>query len=215
MYNHLEKYRLITNKQHCFRKHFSCTTQILSLVHDLCQAINAKGQTDIIFLDFSKAFDKVSHRKLLQKLNSYGFRGQSHSWIRSFSSSRTQAVVMNGDWSFPCEVLSGVPQGTVLAPILFLIYINGIVDGLQSNINLFADDCAVYHKIETEEDNKLVQDDLNLLHNWGIRWNMDFNVSKCFSMMVTLYRNVIPCNYHINGVPVQNVDSYYFQNAVE
>ena len=208
MYNHLEK--LITNKQHGFRKHFSCTTQLLALVHDLCQAINAKGQTDIIFLDFSKAFDTVSHRKLLQKVNSYGFRGQSHFWIRRFSSSRTQAVVMNGDRSFPCEVFSGVPQGTVLGPILFLIYINGIVDGLQSNINLFADDCAVYHKIETEEDNKILQDDLNLLHNSGIWWTMDFNVSKCFSMMVTLYRNVIPCNYHINGVPVQNVDSYYF-----
>ena len=210
MYNHLEKYRLITNKQHGFRKHFSCTTQLLSLVHDLCQAINAKGQTDIIFLDFSKAFDKVSHRKLLQKLNSYGFRGQSHSWIRRFLSSRTQAVVMDGDKSFPCEVLSGVPQGTVLGPILFLIYINDIVDGLQSNINLFADDCALYRKIESEEDNRILQDDLNLLHSWGIRWNMDFNVSKCFSMMVTLNRHVIHCTYHINGVPVENADSYKY-----
>ena len=165
MYNHLEKYRLITNRQHGFRKHFSYTTQLLSLVHDLCQAINAKGQTDNIFLDFSKAFDKVSHRKLLQKLNSYGFRGQSHSLIKSVLSSRTQAVVMDGDRPFPCKVLSGVPQGTVLGPILFLIYINDIVDGLQSNINLFADDCALYRKIETEEDNKILQDDLNLLYN--------------------------------------------------
>ena len=147
-------------------------TQLLSLVHDLCQAINAKGQTDIIYLHFSKAFDKVSHRKLLQKLNSYGFRGLSYSWIRSFLSSRTQAVVMDGDRSFSCEVHSGVPQGTVPGPILFLIYINDIVDGLQSNINLFSDDCALYRKIESEEDNRILQDDLNLLQNWGVRISM-------------------------------------------
>ena len=91
-----------------------------------------------------------------------------------------------------------------------MIYISDIVDGLQSNINLFADDCASYRKIESEEDNRILQDDLNLLQNWGIQWNMDFNVSKCFSMMVSLNRNVIHCNYHINGVPVENVDSYKY-----
>ena len=99
---------------------------------------------------------------------------------------------MDGDRSFPCEVLSGVlPQGTVPGPFLFLIYINDIIDGLKSNINLFADDCALYRKIESEEDNRILQDDLNLLQNWGIRWNMDFNDPKCFSMKVTLNRNVI------------------------
>ena len=119
MYNHLEKYRLITNKQHGFRKHFSCTTQLLSLIHDLCQAMNAKGQTNIIYLDFSKAFDKVSHRKLLQKLNTFGFRGQSHSWIRSFLSSRTQAVVMDGDRSFLVKCSLEFPRAQFLAPSSF------------------------------------------------------------------------------------------------
>ena len=114
---------------------------------------------------------------------------------------------MDGEKSFPCEVLSGVPQGTVLGPILFLININDIVDGLQSNINLFADDCALYRRIESEEDSRVLQDDLNLLHNWGTWWNMDFNVSKCFSVQVAFNRNIIQFNYHINGVPVENVDS--------
>jgi len=117
---------------------------------------------------------------------------------------------MDGERSFPCEVLSGVPQGTVLGPILFLIYINDIVNGLKSNINLFVDDCALYRKIESEEENRVLQDDLNLLYNWGIRWSMDFNVSKCFSMTVTLNRNIIHSTYHINGVPVENVDSYKY-----
>ena len=207
MYNHLVKYNLITSKQHGLRKHVSCTTQLLSLVHNLCQAIYPKGQTGIIFLHFSKAFDKVSHRKLLQKLSSYGFRGQSNSWIRNFLSSRTQTVLMDSERSTPCEVLSGVPQGTVLGPILFLININDIVDGLKSNINLFADDCALYRRIESEVDSRVLQDDLYLLHNWGTWWNMDFNVSKCFSMKVTLNRNIIHSNYHVNRLPVENVDS--------
>ena len=91
---------------------------------------------------------------------------------------------MDGERSTPCEVLSGVPQGTVPGPILYLIYINDIVDGLKSNINLFADDCALYRRIESELDSRVLQDDLNLLHIWGTRWNIDFNVSKCFSMKV-------------------------------
>ena len=166
VYRHLEQHNLITEKQHGFRKHFSCTTQLLFLVHNLCQDINSKGQTDIIFLDFSKAFDKVSHNKLLQKLKHYGVRGEIHSWIRSFLSSRTQTVVMDREKSTPCEVLSGVPQGTVLGAILFLIYINDIVDGVQSNINLFADDCALYRRIDSQEDCRIVQEDLSLLHKW-------------------------------------------------
>ena len=188
MYRHLEQHNLITEKQDGFRKHFSCTTQLLSLVHTLCQTINSKGQTDIIFLDFSKAFDKVSHNTLLQKLKHYGVRGETHSWIRSFLSSRTQTVVMDGEKSTPCEVLSGVPQGTVLGPILFLIYINDIVDGLQSNINLFADDCVLYRRIDSQEECRILQEDLSLLHKWGRCWNMDFIVSKCFSARVMLQK---------------------------
>ena len=84
------------------------------------------------------------------------------------------------------------------------------MDGLQSNINLFADDCTLYRNIESEEDSRLLQDDLTSLHNWGIRWNMGFNVSKCFSMTVTLNRHIIHSKYHINGVSVENVDSYKY-----
>ena len=114
---------------------------------------------------------------------------------------------MYGERSFPCEVFSGVAHGTVLGPILFLIYINHIVTGLKSNINLFAYDCALYRNMESKEDNRVPQDDLNLLHNWGILWNMDFNVSKCFSVMVALNRNTIHFKYHTNGVPIENKDS--------
>ena len=117
---------------------------------------------------------------------------------------------MDGERSFPCEVLSGVPQGTVLGPILFLVYINDIVDGLRSSTNLFADDCALYRNIESEEDSGLLQDDLNSPHNWGIRWNMNLNVSKCFSMTITLNRNIIHSKYNINRVPVENLDSYKY-----
>ena len=114
---------------------------------------------------------------------------------------------MDGERPFPCEVLSAVRQGIVLGPILFLICINDIVDGLQSKVNLFADDCALYQNIGSEEDRRLLQDDLNSFHNWGIRCNMDFNVSKCFSMTVSLKRDIIHSKYHINRVLVENGDS--------
>jgi len=89
-----------------------------------------------------------------------------------------------------CEELFVVHQKTVVGPIQFLIYINDIVDVPNSNITLFPDDCVLYRRIESEEDSRVLQDDLNLLHNLGTRWNMDFKVAKCSSMMVTLNRNI-------------------------
>ena len=98
----------------------------------------------------------------------------------------------------------------MVGPIQFFIYINDIVHALKSNITLFPDDCVLYRRIESEEDSRVLQEDLNLLHNWGTRWNMDFNVSKCSSMMVTLNRNIIHSNYLVNGLPVGNADSYKY-----
>ena len=91
-------------------------------------------------------------------------------------------VVMDREKSFPGDVLSGVPQGTVLGPILFLIFINDIGERLNSNINLFADDCALYRNIRSEEDSYILQNDLKMLYDWIKRWKMESNVSKCYSL---------------------------------
>ena len=116
---------------------------------------------DVILLDFSKAFDTVPHQRLLQKLRKYGIRNHTLNWISSFLTNRTHHVVVNGSTSNIESVLSGVPQGTVLGPLLFLIYINDIEQHLTSKIRLFADDNAIYRNINCPNDAKLLQNDID------------------------------------------------------
>ena len=117
---------------------------------------------------------------------------------------------MDGEESNSCDVLSGVPQGSVLGPVLFLIYINDIVSDIDSRINLFADDCALYREITSADDAIVLQKDLDRLYRWSCDWDMDFNVTKCFSMTVTLKRNIIANEYHISDDPIEKVQSYKY-----
>jgi ribonuclease P/MRP protein subunit RPP40 len=139
---------------------------------------------DVNILDFSKAFDVVSHRKLLAKLHHYGIQGNILGWIQSFLSSRSQSVVVDGVTSKPAPVLSGVPQRTCLGPILFLIYINDITVGIKSQLRLFADDALLYRPIHSMEDHFILQEDLAKLEQWAENWDMKFNPSKCYTMSI-------------------------------
>ena len=115
------------------------------IISNLDEAVNRGLKlTDLIIMDFAKAFDKVPHRRLLHKLEYYGIRGPTHKWINSCLSWRTQQVVLDGQASDPVPVLSGVPQGSVLGPVLFLIFINDLPDNIRSSVCLFADDCVLY-----------------------------------------------------------------------
>ena len=117
-------------------------------------------QTDLIIMDFTKAFDKVPHRRLLHKLDYYGIRGSTHKCINS---GRTQQVVLDGQASDPVPVLSSVPQGSVLGPILFLIFLNNLLDNIRSSVPLFADDCVLYMNIYSIQDCLTLQEDLTSL----------------------------------------------------
>ena len=143
-FSHFEKNSILTDCQHGFRKRRSCETQLILTIDDLARGLNDKQQIDAILLDFSKAFDKVPHQLLLLKLNHYGVRGNILSWIEDFLSARTQEVVIEGSKSTPSPVSSGVPQGTVLGPLLFLAYINDMPECVGSEIKLFADDSLLY-----------------------------------------------------------------------
>ena len=142
-------------------------------------------QTDLIIMDYAKAFDKVPHMRLLHKLDYNGIRGSTHNWISLWLSGRSQQVVLDGQASDPVPVLSGVPQGSVLGPILFLIFINDLPDNLKSSVCLFADDCVMYMNIHSLQDCLILQENLDSLGLWEADWQMKFNVAKCHSMRVT------------------------------
>ena len=175
IWHHLEEHNIICNEQHGFRAGHSCETQLLITIHDFAQNLNNRKQTDVILLDFTKAFDKVSHKRLCSKLAHYGIRGALLTWINDFLTGRTQRVIVNGCISDDTGVSSGVPQGTVLAPLLFLVYINDLPKNIVSSVKLYADDVLIYRIINSEQDHMILQQDLNMLQKWADTWLMMFN----------------------------------------
>ena len=204
---HLETHGIITDSQHGFRKHRSCETQLISIIHDLTTELDRGGQTDAILLDFAKAFDKVPHQRLLSKLKSVGVTDNTLQWVASFLSYRTQEVVVGGEKSAIGNVTSGVPQGSVLGPTLFLIYINDLGDNIKANVRLFADDTILYQHISSPNDCRCLNEDLSRLQQWEMKWQMEFNVSKCHVITFTNKKKTIEAKYSLHGQFLEQVDS--------
>lgn len=205
--SHLDANDILYDLQHGFRSKRSCETQLTMLVEDLVRSCSAGHQTDLILLDFSKAFDKVSHPKLLLKLHEYGIRGHTLAWVRAFLSNREQTVVLDNDKSDSVPVTSGVPQGSVLGPILFLAYINDLPEQTRSKVRLFADDTALYLAVTNLQDVTVLQEDLNNLQRWEAEWDMEFNPSKCTVIQVTRSRTPLPTQYILHGQVLETVTS--------
>ena len=164
---HLESNNLLYEFQHGFRHNRSCETQLVSFINDLAKSYDNGKQTDVIFMDIAKAFDTVPHKRLRSKLQWYGIVGNTYQWISSFLSDRHQKVVIDNVSSHSVTVVSGVPQGTVLGPILFIIYINDVVENIKhSKIRLFADDIVLYKEISAVRDAQQLQEDLESLQLW-------------------------------------------------
>ena len=205
---HLNVNNIILDSQHGFRERLSTVTQLITSSHDWASTLHKRGQTDVILLDFSKAFDTVPHLRLSVKLNHYGIRGPTMTWIQSFLDNRTQAVSVNGTHSTWGKVSSGVPQGSVLGPALFLLYINDIQDQIQSPMRLFADDSIVYREIVRPEDHTILQQDLHALADWSSKWLMDFNIKKCAVLSITRKRKPSHHVYTILGEDLARVDHH-------
>ena len=210
---HLESFHIISDEQFGFRAKRSAELQLLRTIHDLSFNLDKKLQTDVILLDFCKAFDKVSHRLLLHKLDHYGIRGSTLKWISSFLHGRSQRVVCNGCTSSSVSVTSGVPQGTVLGPLLFLIYINDLPKCVSSHCALFADDCLLYRKINNKEDHQILQHDLHNLELWANKWLMSFNVSKCEVLRISL-RNALEFSYILYNFPLHIVSEARYLGVI-
>ena len=213
--NHLDLNGILTNAQHGFRKRRSCETQLLQTVDDLAKGLDDKSQTDMILLDFSKAFDKVPHQRLLLKVSHCGIAGTVLAWIGDFLHGRTQSVILEGQSSSWAPVVSGVPQGSVLGPLLFLIYINDLPDSVSSStVRLFADDTVLYRRISSPADAAKLQHDLDALQEWEDRWLMEFNPSKCQMLRVTLKRQPVEASYTVHGQALEAVSEAKYLGVV-
>ncbi|MCG8078457.1 MAG: reverse transcriptase family protein, partial [Candidatus Thiodiazotropha taylori] len=207
--DHFDRHRILTDNQHGFRARRSCETQLITTIQKIASSMSKRGQVDVILLDFAKAFDKVPHQRLLHKLEFYGVRNSTLNWIESFLSHRKQSVLLEGTRSSEADVLSGVPQGTVLGPLLFLAYINDLPESTKhSDARLFADDCLLFRHINNSQDSALLQQDLSALEKWEDTWQMKFHPVKCQVIRINPNRRqIIPTNYQLHGHTLEVVNS--------
>ena len=180
----LDENKILSDTQHGFRRNRSCLTNLLQFLDVATDSFDKRKQLDVTYLDFSKAFDKVPHKRLVLQLKNHGIKGKLLDWIKTWLSGREQRVILNGTKSAWREVLSGVPQGSVLGPLLFLIFINNIENDVSSRVLKFADDIKIFRVIEGQPDEEVFQSDLDKLVEWSEDWQMKFNFDKCKVMHI-------------------------------
>ena len=185
---------LLDSRQHGFLSEKSCTTQMVPFIDDLTSALNSKVRSDIVYFDFAKAFDSVSHDLILHKLkNFYGIDGRMLRFIKSYLQGRQQQVVIDGAVSNKLPVMSGVPQGSILGPLLFVLFMNDIFSCISegTNIALYADDTKIWRRITCYEDHHILQSDIDRLFAWSIANKVTFHPSKCKALSVTKQKNIL------------------------
>ena len=200
----LETNDIIKDSQHGFRNKRSCLSNLLDFYNDVFQMYDDTRAVDVIYLDFQKAFDKVPHRRLISKVKAHGITGNLSNWIENWLSDRKQRVVINGKSSDWTSVNSGVPQGSVLGPVLFIIYINDIDENITCRISKFADDTKITNTVCSEQQRLCIQNDLNTLSRWSEDWQMSFNIDKCHVLHIGSHNPNV--NYVMNHSELKSVD---------
>ena len=182
-------WHLIYKKQHGFLPQKSCATQLVTVLHNMCHSMNSQNDVDVIYFDFAKAFDTVCHDIILHKLKHiYNIDGLMLSFIKSYLQDRQQRVVIDGSFSNTVSVNSGVPQGSILGPLFFVLFINDIYEQISpgTSIALYADDTKIWRKILSYADCETLNRDVKALNIWAIANKMKFHPKKCKVLTVSL-----------------------------
>jgi hypothetical protein len=198
--NHFIVNNLFSKKQFGFITGRSTVLQLLNVVDKWTQDLETGGQIDIVYTDFEKAFDKVPHKRLLSKLASYGVNFKLIKWIETFLCFRRYRVRINGKFS-QCKVVgSGIPQGSVLGPLLFVIYINDLVQfcGTSGELFLFADDAKLFKHIQLMHDSYVLNKHCQELFDWSEKWLMKLNIDKCKVLTICHNNNFVDYKYSID-----------------
>ena len=206
---------MLDKRQHGFLPRASCTTQMVPFVDSLAVTLNDLSRADVIYFDFAKAFDSVSHDVILHKLKTqYGIDGILLKFLKSYLEDRIQRVVVGGAHSGSLKVDSGVPQGSILGPTLFIMFINDMISQVSAgtNIALYADDTKIWRKIESWSDHEQLQKDITALHSWSVTNKMVFHPNKCKVLVITLkhIEPILPFDrfgYHLDGQYLDYVSS--------
>ena len=201
--NFLETNNLIVTSQHGFRHGRSCVTNLLDFYNHVFRECDRSKAVDVVFLDFRKAFDKVPHKRLMRKVRALGIDGDVATWIESWLSNRRQRVIVNGVPSEWAAVTSGVPQGSVLGPLLFIIYINDLDHGVSSWVSKFADDTKLGIDAANPESVGALRRDLATIGEWSNVWQMPFNLDKCHVLHIGSGNQSEP--YSLQGSPLSPV----------
>ena len=172
---------LFSKHQYGFIDRRFTTLQLLYILDEWTEILDNGGTVHVVYMDSMKVFDKVPHERLLAKLSAYGIGGDVLTWIRSFLLNRKQLVRVGEATSEWNEVTSGIPQGSVLGPILFVMYINDMPESLENNstVKMFADDSKLYHRTDNANGASDLQKDLDKLYEWSSKWLLKFHPEKC------------------------------------
>lgn len=199
---HLEQHNLIIPEQHGFQPQKSCTTNLLQYTEMISDQLDRGLPVDSLYFDFQKAFDTVPHRRLCTKLRQMGIGGHLLRWIQNWLRNRKQRVTVGDGTSDWREVLSGVPQGSILGPVLFVVFINDITVGIEGAASLFADDAKILSISKSTTDQNRIQKDVDTLNEWAARWQMRFNVTKC--KVIHFGRNNAEFTYSLDGIKLES-----------
>jgi hypothetical protein len=201
----------IHDHQHGFMSHKSTSTQLIEFYNNIYKQLDNKTQCDVIYLDLAKAFDSVPHTLLLKKLETFGFNNKLLSWFNSYLSNRLQRVVVEGKTSSYIIVKSGVPQGSILGPLMFNYFINDIIQCTHNSncdIFLYADDSKIVKDIKSYNDCLILQNCLENLNRWCEKWGLKFNVTKCAIMTFARTKQPYTYDYHLDGLILNRVTSF-------